>query len=104
MLKQTSASELSKSEELAKTLSIATDELAKDREQLKGIDTIITEIDDGLSSRRSENRSFEQELSKLEVRLAEEHSQLGFIQSNAQDEYQTDSRKSIGRASFGRAT
>ena len=95
---------MSKSEELAKTLSIATDELAKDREQLKGIDSVITEIDDGLTGRRNENRSFDQELTKLEIRLAEERSQLGFIQSNAQDEYQTDPQKSIGRPSFGRAT
>ena len=92
-LKQSGANEVSKSEELAKTLSIATDELTKDREQLKGIDSTITEIDDGLSGRRNENRSFDQELTKLEIRLAEERSKLGFIQSNAQDEYQTDLSK-----------
>ena len=92
-LKQSGAREVSKSEELAKTLSIATDELAKDREQLKGIDSVITEIDDGLTGRRIENRSFDQELTKLEIRLAEERSQLGFIQSNAQDEYQKDLSK-----------
>ena len=92
-LKQSGANEVSKSEELAKTLIIATDELTKDREQLKGIDKTITEIDDGLSGRRSENRSFDQELTKLEIRLAEERSQLGFIQSNAQDEYQADLSK-----------
>jgi len=67
--------------------------LTKDREQLKGIDTTITEIDDGLSCRRNENRSFDQELTKLEIRLAEERSKLGFIQTNAQDEYQTDLSK-----------
>ncbi|MBH78869.1 MAG: chromosome segregation protein SMC [Puniceicoccaceae bacterium] len=92
-LKQSGANEVSKSEELAKTLIIATDELTKDREQLKGIDKTINEIDDGLSGRRSENRSFDQELTKLEIRLAEERSQLGFIQSNAQDEYQADLSK-----------
>jgi chromosome segregation protein len=89
-LKQSSEHEQSKGEELAKTLTIATDELEKDRLQLKEIDTIINDIDNGLSDRRSENRSFDQELTKLEIRLAEERSQLGFIQSTAQDEYQVD--------------
>jgi hypothetical protein len=51
---------------------------------------VINQIDDGLSGRRSENRAFDQELTKLEIRLAEERSQLGFIQSSAQDEYQID--------------
>ena len=58
-LKQSGAREVSKSEELAKTLSIATDELAKDREQLKEIDSVITEIDDGLTGRRN-GTSFDQ--------------------------------------------
>ncbi|MDQ8194673.1 chromosome segregation protein SMC [Coraliomargarita sp. SDUM461004] len=89
-LQQTSAHQASKSEELAKTLAIASDELDKDREQLQGIDAIINEIDEGLSGRRNESRSFDKELTKLEIRLAEERSQLGFIQSTALDEYQVD--------------
>ena len=89
-LKQSGQHEASKGEELAKTLVIVTNELDKDREQLQGVDAIINEIDDGLSGRRSESRGFDQELTKLEIRLAEERSQLGFIQSTAQDEYQID--------------
>ena len=89
-LKQSGAQERSKSEELAKTLAVATDELEKDRLQLKEIDALVNEIDDGLSGRRSESRSLDQELTKLEIRLAEERSQLGFIQSTAQDDYQVD--------------
>ncbi|MGZ0655620.1 chromosome segregation protein SMC [Coraliomargarita sp. W4R72] len=89
-LTQSSEHEASKSEELAKTLAIATDELDKDREQLQGIDAIINEIDEGLSGRRNESRIFDKELTKLEIRLAEERSQLGFIQSTAFDEYQID--------------
>jgi chromosome segregation protein len=89
-LKQSGQHELSKSEELAKTLAIATGELEKDRLQLKEVDATIHEIDDGLSGRRSESRSFDQELTKLEIRLAEERSQLGFIQSTAHDEYQIE--------------
>lgn len=89
-LKQTSEHEQSKGEELARTLAIATEELDEDREKLKEIDAVINEIDDGLSGRRSESRAFDQELTKLEIRLAEERSQLGFIQSSAQDEYQID--------------
>jgi len=89
-LKQSGAQERSKSEELAKTLAVATDELEKDRLQLKEIDALVNEIDDGLSGRRGESRSLDQELTKLEIRLAEERSQLGFIQSTAQDDYQVD--------------
>ncbi|MBC8189644.1 MAG: chromosome segregation protein SMC [Puniceicoccaceae bacterium] len=89
-LKQSGAHELNKSEELAKTLAVATDELEKDRLQLKEIDALVNEIDDGLSGRRSESRSLDQELTKLEIRLVEERSQLGFIQSTAQDDYQVD--------------
>jgi len=89
-LKQSGQHEASKSEELAKTLTFAIDELEKDRLQLKEVDAVIHEIDDGLSGRRSESRSFDQELTKLEIRLAEERSQLGFIQSSAHDEYQIE--------------
>ncbi|WPJ96635.1 chromosome segregation protein SMC [Coraliomargarita algicola] len=89
-LKQSSEHHANKSEELAKTLEIANDELDKDREQLQGIDAIINEIDEGLSGRRNESRSFDKELTKLEIRLAEERSQLGFIQNTALDEYQVD--------------
>lgn len=89
-LKQSGEHEQSKGEELARTLTVATDELDKDREQLKAIDALIHEIDDGLSGRRSESRALDQELTKLEIRLAEERSQLGFIQSSAQDEYRID--------------
>ena len=89
-LKQSGAHELNKSEELAKTLAVATDELEKDRLQLKEIDALVNEIDEGLSGRRGESRSLDQELTKLEIRLAEERSQLGFIQSTAQDDYQVD--------------
>lgn len=88
--KQTASVEQSKSEELEKSLSVATDQLDKDRAQVKQLDAEIAEIDGGLSGRRSEGRSFDQELTKLEVRLAEERSQLGFIQSTAQDDYQRE--------------
>ncbi len=89
-LKLAGSHEQSKSEELAKTLTIATAELEKDRLQIKEVDATIHEIDDGLSGRRSESRAFDQELTKLEIRLAEERSQLGFIQSTAHDEYQIE--------------
>jgi len=92
-LKQSGQHEAGKSEELAKTLVIVTNELAKDRDQLKEIDTTISGIDDGLAGRRSESRTFDQELTKLEIRLAKERSQLGFIQSTTQDEYQADLSK-----------
>jgi chromosome segregation protein len=89
-LQQTGRHEASKSVELAKTLTIASDELDKEREQLLAIDEVIAEIDEGLSGRRNEGRRFDQELTKLEIRLAEERSQLGFIQDSAQEEYQVN--------------
>ncbi len=89
-LKQAAQEQAGKSAELEKTLSVATEALEGDRQQLKALDTQIHEIDNGLSDRRSESRNADQELTKLEIRLAEERSQLGFLQSAAQDDYQLD--------------
>lgn len=89
-LKRAAGEEAEKSDELGKTLTIATEALDKDRQDLKATDALIHEIDDGLSGRRSESRASDQELTKLEIRLAEERSQLGFLQSAAQDDYQLD--------------
>ncbi|MDQ8206806.1 chromosome segregation protein SMC [Coraliomargarita sp. SDUM461003] len=89
-LKQSSEHQANKSVELAKTLAIANDELDKDREQLQGIDAVINEIDEGLAGRRNESRGLDKDLTKLEIRLAEERSQLGFIQNTALEEYQID--------------
>ncbi len=88
--KQTAATEQAKREELDKTLVVATEQLDRDRAAVKQLDGEIVAIDDGLAGRRSEGRSFDQEMTKLEVRLAKERSQLGFIQSAAEDDYQTD--------------
>jgi chromosome segregation protein len=89
-LKEAARAEAAKSAELAKTLTISTEALEKDRQSLKTTDAQIHEIDDGLSGRRSESRAADQELTKLEIRLAEERSQLGFLQNAAQDDYQLD--------------
>ncbi|MGJ8651715.1 MAG: chromosome segregation protein SMC [Opitutaceae bacterium] len=89
-LQGSGAREREKSAELEKTLQVSTDQLDKDREALKLLDTEITQVDGGLTGRRNEARSFDQELTKLEVRLAEERSQIGFIQSSAEDEYQIE--------------
>ena len=89
-LKEAAAREEAKSAELDKTLQIAAAQLDGDRAHLKEMDADITRIDGGLSSRRHEARSFDQELTHLEVRLAKERSQIEFIQNAAQDEYQKD--------------
>ncbi|MEC8190186.1 MAG: hypothetical protein VX033_03290 [Verrucomicrobiota bacterium] len=54
------------------------------------MDNTISDIDAGLSERRATSRAFDQELTKLDVRLAEERSQLGFIESSAQGNYQIE--------------
>lgn len=89
-LQQGGSLEREKSVELDKTLQVATEHLENDRVRLKEVDAQISAVDGGLSGRRNEVRGFDQELTKLEVRLAEERSQLGFIQSNAAEEYQTE--------------
>lgn len=89
-LKQSGTVEASKSAELERTLSVATEELDRDRVALKEMDAQISEVDSTLTGRRNESRVLDQEMTKLEIRLAEERSQLGFIQSNAQDDYQKD--------------
>jgi chromosome segregation protein len=89
-LKGTGSREREKSVELEKTLVIATEQLNADRSALKAVDAAVAEIDGGLAGRRTEGRSYDQELTKFEVRLAEERSQLGFIQTASQDEYQVE--------------
>lgn len=89
-LQKAAATEIAKSGELEKSLAVATQQLDVDRAKLKELDLQIAGIDGGLASRRSEGRAFDQELTKLEVRLAEERSRLGFIQSTIQDDYQVD--------------
>ena len=79
-----------KSLELEKTLQVAAGQLSEDRAAIKEMDTMIAGIDGGLSGRRNEGRTFDQEMTRLEVRLAEERSQIGFIESTAQDEYQVE--------------
>ena len=87
-LARTGALEAEKSAELEKTLALSTEQLDADRELLKEMDLQINGIDSGLSGRRNEVRSFDQEMTKLEIRLAEERSQIGFIQNSVMDEYQ----------------
>lgn len=89
-LKQSGALEREKSFELDKTLQVATERFENDRVRLKEVDGQISSVDGGLAGRRNEVRAFDQELTKLEVRLAEERSQIGFIQSHAQEEYQLE--------------
>ncbi len=82
--------EREKSVELDRTLTVASDQLEKDQAVLKELDGLITSIDAGLSGRRNEARTYDKELTKLEIRLAEERSQIGFIINTAQEEYQVD--------------
>ncbi|MDP4694495.1 MAG: chromosome segregation protein SMC, partial [Opitutales bacterium] len=89
-LTQSGAMEREKSAELDKTLQVATEQLDKDRLELKSLDGDISEVDGGLTGRRNEGRAIDQELARLEVRLAEERSQIGFIQGSAEDEYQIE--------------
>ena len=89
-LKGSGAREREKSVELEKTLQVAGGQLSEDRAALKEMDAAVAGIDGSLSGRRNEGRSFDQEMTKLEIRLAEERSQIGFIQSAAQDEYQIE--------------
>jgi len=89
-LKGSGAREREKSLELEKTLQVATIQFSEDRLKLKAIDAAIGDIDGGLTGRRNEGRAYDQEMTRLEVRLAEERSQLGFIESGAVDEYQVE--------------
>jgi len=89
-LSRSGSAEREKSAELEKTLQVSTEQLEQDRIALKALDADIAQVDGGLTGRRNEGRSFDQELTKLEIRLAEERSQIGFIQSSAEDEYQIE--------------
>ncbi len=89
-LRGSGAQESEKSLELDKTLQVAAGQLSEDRAAIKEMDAMIAGIDGGLSGRRNEGRTFDQEMTRLEIRLAEERSQIGFIESTAQEEYQID--------------
>ncbi len=89
-LKGSGAREREKSLELEKTLVVASEQLSEDRAAVKEMDALIAGIDGSLSGRRNEGRTFDQEMTRLEIRLAEERSQIGFIESTAQDEYQVE--------------
>ena len=89
-LKGSGVREREKSLELEKTLQVAAGKLSEDRAALKEFDAAISGIDGGLSGRRNEGRTFDQEMTRLEIRLAEERSQIGFVESTAQDEYQVE--------------
>ena len=89
-LKGSGARESEKGFELDKTLQVAAGQLSEDRAAIKEMDAMIAGIDGGLAGRRNEGRTFDQEMTRLEIRLAEERSQIGFIESTAQDEYQIE--------------
>jgi chromosome segregation protein len=89
-LTRSGANEREKSAELEKTLLVSSEQLEQDRIALKLLDGEISEVDGGLTERRNEVRVYDQELTKIEIRLAEERSQIGFIQSSAEDEYQVE--------------
>jgi chromosome segregation protein len=89
-LKINGAREREKSIELEELLQVASGQLSEDLAGIKEMDAVIAGIDGSLAGRRNEGRSFDQELTRLEIRLAEERSQIGFIQTTAQDEYQVE--------------
>lgn len=89
-LSGTVTAELEKSAELNRTLEVALKQLESDRAALKALDTELVERETALSERRLASRGEEQELNKLEVRLAEERSQIGFIEENSRDAHQAD--------------
>ncbi len=89
-LKQSGMRERDKSLELEKTLQIAGTQLNEDKSGLKIVDAAIADIDRSLAGRRNQGRTLEQESSRLEIQLAEERSQIGFIQRTAEEEYQSE--------------
>ncbi|MGJ8640849.1 MAG: chromosome segregation protein SMC [Opitutaceae bacterium] len=95
-LTRSSSTQREKSLELEQTLAVSTEQLEQDRIALKVLDSEISQVDGGLTGRRNEGRTFDKELTKLEIRLAEERSQIGFIQSSAEDEYQIE----LGKVSW----
>ena len=89
-LKGNSGCEAEKSARLEEALQKAMQELCEADAALKQMDNEIAEADMTLSGHRKKSRNLDQDLNKLEVRLAEERSQIGFIQSNAEEDYQVN--------------
>jgi len=89
-LRETARAEREKSRELEQSLEAANDKLQRDNEALKALDADIARKDNDLSGRRDDARAMERELNQIDVKLAEERSQLGFIERSARDEHQTE--------------
>jgi chromosome segregation protein len=89
-LQGNSTSEQEKSTELKRTLEVAMKQLDHDREALKALDVKLAAMDSALVDRRKESRIEEQELNKLDVRLAEERSQIGFIENSSRETHQVE--------------
>jgi chromosome segregation protein len=89
-LQGNSTSEQEKSTELKRTLEVAMKQLDYDREALKALDVKLAAMDSALVDRRKESRIEEQELNKLDVRLAEERSQIGFIENSSRETHQVE--------------
>ncbi len=89
-LKTDSSREVAKGVKLETALQVAAEDLNKIQTEIGQMDGEIIEVDGTLISRRNESRTLDQKLNKLEVRLAEERSQIGFIQSAAENDYQVD--------------
>ncbi len=82
------SSELEKSGQLLKTLEISNEQLSKDQAQLEQSDSEIALLDKSVSEKRSDCRSFEQQLTSREVRLAETRAQASFLSSSTEENYQ----------------
>jgi chromosome segregation protein len=89
-LLQSGRIEREKSVELDQSLQVATEQLEQSHEQLQAVDGAISASDDGLSGRRHQVRGIEQELSKLGIALAQDRTQLAFIQNHVQEGYQIE--------------
>ena len=103
-LREGAGEQVSRSQELERTLGVATDEIEKDRQAVLEMDNRISGIDGALVKRRNEARELEQAMTKLEVHLAEERSQSSFIQSTVQDSYQVEISEIDWRAEFWQAS
>jgi len=89
-LEQESAAQLAGAGEITRTLLIAQESVEKVRGELVELERQITAIEEGQQSLRAQTDSTQEELSRGEVKLAENRSRAQFLTEEVQHEFQTD--------------
>ncbi len=89
-LESESAGQRARAEEIATTLAVAQQNVESVRNELTSIESEINSVEAGMSSIRTEAEASMSELSRTEVKVAENRARLQFLIDEVTHEFQTD--------------